>query len=172
MELTIVQSLLLALYYWVSKFGVIYSLSAIYAGPLVASLISGIILGDIPTAMKIGAAIQPMFLAFVGAGGTVVWDETAAAIFGCTRHDDRWIGCVPCRYHCSACQPLMCTVAYHSPYCNGIPCSSAPTNTRKPAILRESCSWLSGYRKSLSSLFLLFRCSLLCILAPKPSALL
>ena len=84
MELTIVQSLLLALYYWVSKFGVIYSLSAIYAGPLTASLISGIILGDIPTAMKIGAAIQPMFLAFVGAGGTVVWDETAAAIFGCT----------------------------------------------------------------------------------------
>ena len=61
MELTIVQSLLLALYYWVSKFGVIYSLSGIYAGPLTASLISGIILGDIPTAMKIGAAIQPMF---------------------------------------------------------------------------------------------------------------
>ena len=84
MELTIVQSLLLALYYWVSKFGVIYSLSAIYQGPLTASLISGIILGDIPTAMKIGAAIQPMFLAFTGAGGTVVWDETAAAIFGCT----------------------------------------------------------------------------------------
>ena len=48
MELTIVQSLLLALYYWVSKFGVIYSLSTIYQGPLLASLISGIILGTSP----------------------------------------------------------------------------------------------------------------------------
>ena len=28
--------------------------------------------------------IQPMFLAFTGAGGTVVWDEAAATIVGCT----------------------------------------------------------------------------------------
>ena len=33
--------------------------------------------------MKIAATIQPMFLAFTGAGGTVVWDETAATMGGC-----------------------------------------------------------------------------------------
>ena len=46
-------------------------------------MICGFVLGDVSTAMKIGATIQPMFLAFTGAGGTVVWDETAATMGGC-----------------------------------------------------------------------------------------
>ena len=84
MELSIFQSVILALYYWVCTFGAIYSLTQVYAKPLFVALVCGIVLGDVPTAMKIGASIQPMFLAFTGAGGTVVWDEAAATIVGCT----------------------------------------------------------------------------------------
>ena len=84
MELSILQAIILSLYYWVSTFGAIYSLTQVYAKPLFAALVCGIVLGDVPTAMKIGAAIQPMFLAFTAAGGTVVWDEAAATIVGCT----------------------------------------------------------------------------------------
>src|SRR5699024_1156018 len=40
----------------------------------------GWILGDIPTAMMVGAAIQPMYLAFSAAGGTVPTDKGAATI--------------------------------------------------------------------------------------------
>jgi PTS system mannose-specific IID component len=47
-----------------------------------AGLITGIVLGDYKTGLMIGAVIQPMFLAFTGGGGTVVWDPAAGTIMG------------------------------------------------------------------------------------------
>ena len=49
---------------------------------MVTGLVVGIVLGDVTTAMKCAAVIKPMFLAFTGAGGTVVWDEPAATLGG------------------------------------------------------------------------------------------
>ena len=84
MELSIMQALILAAYYWFAQWYIFYSAINVFLGPLMTGLVCGIVLGDVPTAMKIAATIQPMFLAFTGAGGTVVWDETAATIGGCT----------------------------------------------------------------------------------------
>ena len=84
MELTVVQALILALYYWFATWYIFYSALNVFIGPLCTGLVCGLVLGDVPTAMKIAAVIQPMFLAFTGAGGTVVWDETAATMGGCT----------------------------------------------------------------------------------------
>ena len=84
MELTVVQALILALYYWFATWCIFYSALNVFIGPLCTGLVCGLVLGDVPTAMKIAAVIQPMFLAFTGAGGTVVWDETAATMGGCT----------------------------------------------------------------------------------------
>ena len=84
MELSIFQATILAAYYWFAATRIVYSLIHILRGPLMTSLFCGIVLGDVPTAIMIGAMIQPMFLAFTGAGGTVVWDEAAATIVGCT----------------------------------------------------------------------------------------
>ena len=84
MELSLMQAMLLAAYYWFASWYMFYSVMNIFIGPLGTGLVCGLVLGDVPTAMKIAAVIQPMFLAFTGAGGTVVWDETAATMGGCT----------------------------------------------------------------------------------------
>ena len=83
MELSVLQAAILALYYWFALWYIFYIAIKVFLGPLCTGLFCGIVLGDIPTAMKIAATIQPMFLAFTGAGGTVVWDETAATMGGC-----------------------------------------------------------------------------------------
>ena len=84
MELSIFQAAILAAYYWFAATRIVYSLIHILRGPLMTSLFCGIVLGDVPTAIMIGAMIQPMFLAFTAAGGTIVWDECAAGMCGCT----------------------------------------------------------------------------------------
>ncbi len=80
MQITVFQTLMIALYYWIALSSCGYGVR--YAIPLVAGPVTGLILGDITTGAKLGAIIQPMFLAFTGAGGTVVWDQTAGTIMG------------------------------------------------------------------------------------------
>ena len=77
------QAVILALWYWVTTWYIGYTWgSATFGDALVTGLVVGIVLGDVPTAMKCAAVIKPMFLAFTGAGGTVVWDEAAATLGG------------------------------------------------------------------------------------------
>ncbi len=80
MSISILQATLLALYYWLAQSSAMYGSRP--GIPLMAGWISGLILGDMATGAKIGAIIQPMFLAFTGGGGTVVWDQTAGTIMG------------------------------------------------------------------------------------------
>ena len=82
MELSLLQAILLGLYYWFAVWYMGYSVLFVFTGPLFTAMICGFVLGDVSTAMKIGATIQPMFLAFTGAGGTVVWDQAAATLGG------------------------------------------------------------------------------------------
>ena len=80
MHISTVQALLIGAYYWFAIIRWGYGTS--FIRPLVAGMFVGLILGDMTTGIKIGAVIQPMFLAFTGAGGTVVWDQTAGTIAG------------------------------------------------------------------------------------------
>ena len=83
MSISIFQALLLALWYWITTWYIGYTWGcAVFGDTLVTGLVVGIVMGDIPTAMKCAAVIKPMFLAFTGAGGTVVWDEAAATLGG------------------------------------------------------------------------------------------
>ncbi len=50
--------------------------------PLVAGLVVGLILGDVPTGIIVGAAIQVVYIALVTPGGTVSADVRAACYMG------------------------------------------------------------------------------------------
>ena len=80
MEISLVQALIISAFYWWANISAGYGIW--FGRALIAGLVCGIVLGDVSTGMKIGAVIQPMFLAFTGAGGTVVWDQTAGGIMG------------------------------------------------------------------------------------------
>ena len=83
MSISVFQALLLALWYWITTWYIGYTWGCAFFGDaLFTGLIVGIVMGDVPTAMKCAAVIKPMFLAFTGAGGTVVWDEAAATLGG------------------------------------------------------------------------------------------
>ena len=79
MKITVIQALIIALYYWATQIRAGYGA---FTKALLDAVVTGVILGDVAMGAKIGAVIQPMFLAFTGAGGTVVWDETAGTIMG------------------------------------------------------------------------------------------
>ncbi len=80
MQITVIQAVFIGLYYWFSQLRMFYGNS--FPVALFAGMMMGVILGDVATGCKIGAVIAPMFLAFTGAGGTVVWDQTAGTIAG------------------------------------------------------------------------------------------
>ncbi|MDR1389679.1 MAG: PTS sugar transporter subunit IIC [Treponema sp.] len=50
--------------------------------PLVASFVTGIILGDVPTAMAVGIPLQIMYMGNVTPGGAVAWDLSYATYIG------------------------------------------------------------------------------------------
>ena len=82
-SLTLLQCILLGGWYWCSTSHAIGIIQDAYFGVMGAGFVCGLIFGDMSTCMIIAAVIQPLFLAFVGAGGTVVWDEAAATIICC-----------------------------------------------------------------------------------------
>ncbi len=85
MTISIFQAVLLA--FMASMTSVIGALGTTYSWytlsrPLVASLIVGIILGDISTSIMVGAAIQIVYIALVTPGGTVSADLRAVSYIG------------------------------------------------------------------------------------------
>ncbi|MGL9814914.1 PTS system, D-glucosaminate-specific IIC component [Enterococcus sp. DIV0098] len=84
-NLTIVQALLISLFYWFkgSRLGYTFGVYTIFS-PLPASLWVGIILGDIPTAMIVGGSLQLMYLGLLAPGGAVPSDPTVAALVATT----------------------------------------------------------------------------------------
>lgn len=80
-ELTFTRVLLMSVFYWLSNLSWGYMTN--WVRPVFVGMVYGAILGDIVTGTKIGAIIQPMFLAFTGAGGTRVWDPNAGTAMAC-----------------------------------------------------------------------------------------
>ncbi len=80
-ELTFIRVFLMATFYWLSNLS--WGYQTAWARPVFVGMVYGLILGDIVTGTKIGAVIQPMFLAFTGAGGTRVWDPNAGTAMAC-----------------------------------------------------------------------------------------
>ncbi len=85
MTITWLQAFLLA--FMASMTSVIGALGTTYSWytlsrPLVASLVVGIIIGDISTSIMVGAAIQVVYIALVTPGGTVAADLRAVSYIG------------------------------------------------------------------------------------------
>jgi len=79
--MTLFQAILLGgLYWWNWSDNGIFSFGFATRHPITVSLWVGLILGDVPTAMMVGALIQPMFLSQISAGFVSTNDSTAAGI--------------------------------------------------------------------------------------------
>jgi len=76
-----IQAILLGAIYWIhtSEMFVPFTYCLIES-PLMASLWVGIILGDVPTAVMVGGAVMPLYLALVAVGGAYPIDKCAAGI--------------------------------------------------------------------------------------------
>ena len=85
------QAIIIGGLYWLSNLEMMYSFYWSIMDPLFMSGIVGLVLGDMSQGMIVGAYIQPMYLAFLGAGGTAAVDKAAAGIIhsGCRRYFKR-----------------------------------------------------------------------------------
>ena len=76
------QAIILGGLYWCSYMSIFpHSLNLLFYQPLTVSLLTGLVMGDVPTAMIVGATIQPLFLGQTQAGWVVTNDAAASGIF-------------------------------------------------------------------------------------------
>ena len=78
--MTLLQAILLGGVYWLRTVEPMYGGDIYFRHPLGIVFFVGLILGDMPTAIKVGAMVQPMFLGMTGAGGAVPDDKAAAGL--------------------------------------------------------------------------------------------
>ena len=79
--MSLFQAILLGGLYWLSYCGFgCHFLNLWVLQPLPLSVLVGLILGDVPTAMIVGATIQPMFLSQTQAGWVITSDTSASGI--------------------------------------------------------------------------------------------
>lgn len=68
------------IYYWIMKTDIGYAWTHATRQPLFAALWIGIIMGDLTTAIKIGAAVQIMYIGLVAAGSNLPADDCLAGL--------------------------------------------------------------------------------------------
>ncbi|WP_010632437.1 PTS mannose/fructose/sorbose/N-acetylgalactosamine transporter subunit IIC [Sporolactobacillus vineae] len=84
-QITLIQAILIGAYYWFKgcRVGYTVGVTTIFT-PLPAALWVGIVLGNIPVAMSVGAALQLMYLGIIAPGGNLPQDSGLAALISCT----------------------------------------------------------------------------------------
>lgn len=75
----IVQALLISLVYWIGTNRIWYGTTTVIRQPLVMAVPLGLIMGDVPTAMAIGATLQLIYLGAIAPGGNIPADEAFAS---------------------------------------------------------------------------------------------
>ncbi len=78
--MTLTQAILLGGYYWLYTCSLGYGFGNFLYMAVFSSMAAGFILGDVVTAMKVGAVVQPLYLAFTNQGGTMSVDQCAAGL--------------------------------------------------------------------------------------------
>lgn len=76
--MTVAQAILIALLYWISQAKIWYGFS-IMRMPLCIAPFIGLIFGDIPTALQVGATLQMIYIGSVAPGGNPPADEGLAS---------------------------------------------------------------------------------------------
>ncbi|MFX3619001.1 MAG: PTS mannose/fructose/sorbose/N-acetylgalactosamine transporter subunit IIC [Sporolactobacillus sp.] len=84
-QVTLLQAILIGAYYWLKGCRIGYTVGvALMFTPLPAALWVGIVLGNIPLAMTVGAALQLMYLGVIAPGGNLPQEPALAALISCT----------------------------------------------------------------------------------------
>lgn len=78
--MTLLQAILLGGYYWIDSVSLGHALYTLTSQPLCSSFFVGLIMGDLTTAVIVGATIQTMYLAATSAGGNIPVDKCAAGV--------------------------------------------------------------------------------------------
>ena len=79
--MSLFQAIVLGGLYWLSYCGFgCHGLNLMVLQPLPLSVLVGLVLGDVPTAMIVGATIQPMYLSQTQAGWVITQDTSAAGV--------------------------------------------------------------------------------------------
>lgn len=76
--MTVAQAILIALLYWISQAKIWYGFS-IMRMPLCIAPFIGLIFGDIPTALQVGATLQMIYIGSIAPGGNPPADEGLAS---------------------------------------------------------------------------------------------
>ena len=76
--MTFALAIVAGLFYWLGNMKMGYSLHNALRQPIVMALPFGLIAGDLPTALVIGASIEMMYIGIVGAGSNIPADESLA----------------------------------------------------------------------------------------------
>jgi mannose/fructose/N-acetylgalactosamine-specific phosphotransferase system component IID/mannose/fructose/N-acetylgalactosamine-specific phosphotransferase system component IIC len=79
MSQLLVAAIAAALWYGVWSARILYTVNGLFGQTLVISLFFGLVLGDMPTCMIVGASIQSLYLGLVMSGGVVPSDQMLAA---------------------------------------------------------------------------------------------
>ncbi|AGB19361.1 PTS mannose/fructose/sorbose/N-acetylgalactosamine transporter subunit IIC [Thermoanaerobacterium thermosaccharolyticum] len=80
-QVTILQAVLIGCYYWWKNSAYGYSFEGIMMfSPLPAALWAGIVLGNVPEAMAVGAVLQLMYLGTIAPGANLPQDPALAAL--------------------------------------------------------------------------------------------
>ena len=73
--MNLLLAIVAGLWYWYAMCRVGYTLQHIFCQPLVMAVPFGLIMGDLPTALIIGAGIEMMYVGLVSNGGNIPADE-------------------------------------------------------------------------------------------------
>lgn len=78
--MNLILAIVAGLWYWYALCRVGYTLQHILCQPLVMAIPFGLIMGDLPTALIIGAGIEMMYVGLVSNGGNIPADECLAGV--------------------------------------------------------------------------------------------
>lgn len=82
MTIPVWKAVIIALFYWFSKASFTPNLTYSGLKPLPASLIVGLVLGDVQTALAAGITIQLVYIGHMVIGSVVPSDDKAAGFLG------------------------------------------------------------------------------------------
>ena len=77
--MSLLLSLTCGILYWAATNKIWYGILHLMRQPIVLALPIGLIMGNVPDAMKIGAALQMIYLGAIAPGGTLPSDEALAS---------------------------------------------------------------------------------------------
>lgn len=86
------------LWYWICKTDVGYAITHAIRQPLFASVLIGLIMGDVTQAVIIGAAIQILYIGLVAAGSNLPADDCLAGLIATARLKHRSLAEAGYRY--------------------------------------------------------------------------